>query len=106
MIVKLPCSLQHEIYVLVLLHLLAEMATFTSDRRAEKSGSIGSSCIFLLLVANCQFVGRFKIVDYLQWHSIDDKYITILRQLCCLLAVNRKIDGLLESFYFKLTLTV
>lgn len=60
----MPCSF----------NLLAEMATVKSDRRTDKSCSIGSTGIFLLLVANCQFVGKFNIVDYLQWHSIDDKF--------------------------------
>ena len=45
----MPCSF----------NLLAQMATVKSDRRTDKSCSIGSSGIFLLLVANCQFVGKF-----------------------------------------------
>ena len=46
---EMPCSF----------NLLAEMATVKSDRRTDKSCSIGSTGIFLLLVANCQFVGKF-----------------------------------------------
>ena len=54
----------------------AEMSAFKTDRQTEQSLSIRSSGIFLLLVARCQFVGTFKVVCYLQWHSICDNSLT------------------------------
>ena len=42
-------------------NLLIEMATFESNRKDNKPASVGFSGIFLLLVANCQFVGEFDV---------------------------------------------
>ena len=41
--------------------LFTNMAAFGSYRRIERTGFIWSNGIFLLLVASCQFVGKFNI---------------------------------------------
>ena len=63
---------------------LLQMATFKSNSRTGKSVSTGCSGIFLLLVANCHFVGKLKSVD-LQWHSMSISMINLfVDQSVCL----------------------